>query len=217
MSLAALSLEAVLAYLVAMAARLIGLTLRVRLRVRSRMAKGPVIYAFLHGQQMALLRYPRPRATAALVSLSQDGALQARVLSHLGLDIIRGSTSTGGAAALSASLSWLASGRDLAVAVDGPRGPAGRSKPGTIWLSQKARAPIIPVACAASTAHRLRGAWDSFMIPVPFARVPIHSGEPFRPWEMDWTDQRKLSYLDSLLSDLSARAQGEVRTEGASH
>ncbi len=199
-----------LGLVVAATARLLGWTLQVKLRRAGPARTGPVIYAFMHGQQLPLLRYPRPRPTAALVSLSRDGSLQARVLGLLGFEILRGSSSLGGARGLKASLDWLAGGRDLALAVDGPRGPAGSSKPGVIYLAEKARATIVPVACSASRARRLSGSWDSFLLPLPFATVPIHSGAPFRPWEKDWTRQRKLAYLDSLIATLAERAEREA-------
>lgn len=195
---------------VAAAARLLGVTLQVKLRrIRSRL-EGPVIYAFMHGHQLPLLRYPLPRPTAALVSLSRDGALQARILGRLGFTILRGSSSRGGAAGLKASLDWLERGHDLALAVDGPRGPAGRAKPGVIFLAERARAAIVPVACSASRGRRLAATWDSFLLPLPFATIAIHSGAPFRPWEKDWTEKRKLAYLDSLIATLAERADREA-------
>ncbi len=195
---------------VAAAARLLGWTLQVKLRRAGAARAAPVIYAFMHGHQLPLLRYPRPRPTAALVSLSRDGSLQARVLSLLGFRILRGSSSLGGARGLKASLDWLAGGHDLALAVDGPRGPAGSSKPGVIYLAEKARATIVPVACSASCGRRLPGSWDSFLLPLPFATVPIHSGAHYRPWEKDWTRERKLAYLDSLITTLAERAEREA-------
>jgi len=166
----------------------------------------PVIYAFLHGHQLALLRFPRPRQTAALVSRSRDGALQSRILEHLGFAVLRGSSTTGGAAALASCLAWLEGGGDLALAVDGPRGPAGRAKPGVVFLAQKARVPILPVACGIARTRRLERTWDRFLVPMPFSRVHIVAGAPFRPWEKDWTEKRKLAYLDSLIEALTERA-----------
>jgi hypothetical protein len=45
---------------------------------------------------------------------------------------------------------------------------------------------------------------------MPFATVPILSGAHFRPWEKDWTEQRKLAYLDSLIAALAERADREA-------
>ena len=206
--------RALFGFAVAVIARVLTWTLRVEVTHQTDMLTGPIIYAFLHGHQLALLRFPRPRPTAAIVSHSRDGQLQARVLATLGLEVIRGSSSAGGAAALKSSMEWLEGGRDLALAIDGPRGPAGKAKPGVIWLSQKTRVPIVPVACTASPARHLHGTWDSFMIPLPFARVPIRTGVAFKPWEQDWTQERKLTYLDSLISDLESSARAQIRPAG---
>jgi hypothetical protein len=202
--------DLVTGWLVATLARLLAATLDVEVHAPEATPQ-PVIYAFLHGQQLALLRFPRPGRTAAVVSLSRDGDLQARVLARLGLDVIRGSSSAGGAGALRRSLSWLAQGRHLALAVDGPRGPAGRCKPGVVWLSQRTRIPIVPVACASSSSRRLARTWDGFVIPAPFARACLFAGEPFRPWEKRWTEERKLTYLDAAIAELAARAAGRLR------
>jgi len=202
--------NATLGLLVAVLARILALTLRVRLASEALDVEGPVIYAFLHGHVLPLLRHPLPRPTAAIVSLSRDGEIQAHVLGRLGFSILRGSSSRGGAAVLRRSLEWLESGRDLALAVDGPRGPAGRSKPGVLHLAERCRAAIVPVACAASPAARLRSSWDSFLVPAPLARARILAGRPFRPWEKDWTQERKLAYLDSLIADLATRAGQEL-------
>ena len=204
--------RAVLATVIALAARVLTWTLRVRIGRDGEEPDGPVIYAFMHGHQLPLLRYPRKRPTAALVSRSQDGSLQARVLRLFGMRVLRGSSSTGGAQALRSCLDWLLSGGSLALAVDGPVGPAGTSKPGVIVLAERARASIVPIACSARPSARLRGTWDSFLLPAPFARVPVLAGGPYRPWEKDWTDGRKLAYLDSLISDLANRA--ELLTRG---
>jgi lysophospholipid acyltransferase (LPLAT)-like uncharacterized protein len=202
--------DAILGVLVAALAALLGRTLRVRLLAEHGDPGGPVIYAFLHGHQLPLLRYPRPRPTAAIVSLSRDGSLQSRILGLLGFEILRGSSSAGGASALRGSLEWLRQGGDLAMAVDGPRGPAGSAKPGVIYLAEKARACIVPLACSASHGRRLHGAWDAFLLPAPFSTVPIVSATPFRPWEKDWTQKRKLAYLDSLIAQLARRADREA-------
>jgi lysophospholipid acyltransferase (LPLAT)-like uncharacterized protein len=203
--------EALLGVAIAAVARALSWTLKARIRRKEEDPGGPVIYAFCHGHQLPLLRYPRPRPTAALVSLSRDGSLQARVLGLLGFRILRGSSSSGGAAALKTCLEWLGGGGDLALAVDGPRGPAGKTKPGVLFIADRAQAPIVPVACSASRGTRLRRAWDGFLVPAPFARVPILSGEIFRPWEKEWTDERKLAYLDSEIAALVDQADHEAR------
>jgi lysophospholipid acyltransferase (LPLAT)-like uncharacterized protein len=199
-----------LALAISLVARVWIRTLRVRLHQRGESADGPLIHAFLHGQQLPLLRYPLRRPAAALVSHSRDGSLSALVLDRLGFRILRGSSTRGGAAALRSCLEWLGSAGNLVLAVDGPRGPAGMAKPGVIQLAEKAHVPILPVACAASAGRKLARSWDGFLLPAPFCRVPILAGPEFRPWEKNWTDERKLAYLDSLIAELADRADREA-------
>jgi lysophospholipid acyltransferase (LPLAT)-like uncharacterized protein len=57
------------------------------------------VLAFWHGQQFALHRWRRRRKTSVLVSLSDDGELQAAALGRVGL-VARGSSSRRGASGL---------------------------------------------------------------------------------------------------------------------
>ncbi|RYE95155.1 MAG: DUF374 domain-containing protein, partial [Myxococcales bacterium] len=127
----------------------------------------PWVLAFFHGQQFALLRWPRRRPTAVLVSLSRDGDIQARVMPQLGLVVRRGSSSRGGARGLAALLRLLRSGHDAAFAVDGPRGPWGAVHPGAADAAHHARGVLVPLACASSPRLVLGRAWDRFELPLP--------------------------------------------------
>lgn len=141
---------------------------------------GPVVTVFFHGHQMALLRLPRRRRTSVLVSLSRDGHIQSSVMRTHGFRVIRGSSSRGGGAALWKILADLHRGFDVALAVDGPRGPLHRAKPGASQAALLTGADIVPVASACSSAWVVRGAWDGFEVPRPFSRVAIGIGEPFQ-------------------------------------
>jgi lysophospholipid acyltransferase (LPLAT)-like uncharacterized protein len=71
----------------------------------------------------------------------------------------------------------LASGRDVVISPDGPRGPAYRLGPGVIFLAQKSGAPVFPINLEYSSSWRLKS-WDRFFLPRPFARVRVIFGEP---------------------------------------
>ncbi|HEU4534137.1 MAG TPA: DUF374 domain-containing protein [Polyangiaceae bacterium] len=155
-------------------------SLRVRVEAPPGLAAGdrPWCLALLHGQQFGLLAWPRRRPVVALVSRSRDGELLARALLGLGLEVARGSSSRGGAAALRAIVRRLRrGGADAAFAVDGPRGPAGSVRPGALAAARAAGALVVPIACAARPAFVFRS-WDAFELPLPFARVAIALGEP---------------------------------------
>jgi lysophospholipid acyltransferase (LPLAT)-like uncharacterized protein len=136
------------------------------------------VLAFFHGQQMALLGARRFGRTAVLVSRSADGEIQTGVMTWLGLSVVRGSSSRGGAAGLRAIVRKLASGEDAAFAVDGPRGPVGIPKTGALVAARAARAALLPVASACRAGWVLGRAWDRFEIPLPFSRVAVVVGAP---------------------------------------
>ena len=133
--------------------------------------EGACVAAFLHGEQLPMIALHRCERLTGMASLSKDGALVAAVLTRLGYPVVRGSSSRGGAEALLASLTTLREGGRPALAVDGPRGPAGTVQPGAEALAVRAR---VPVVCGRITARgwRLRS-WDRFLIPYPFARVRV--------------------------------------------
>lgn len=138
----------------------------------------PRVFAFFHGQQMALLAARQARRTAVVVSRSADGEIQAAVMRRLGFSVVRGSSSRGGAVALRAVVRELSAGRDAALAVDGPRGPRCVAKPGALLAARKSGAVVLPVASAAARVFVLGRAWDRFEIPWPFSRVTIVVGAP---------------------------------------
>jgi len=146
----------------------------------------PWSLAFWHGQQFAILRWRRRRATVALVSLSRDGEIQAAALPRVGMMIERGSSSRGGASGLKAIVRRLRKGLDAAFAVDGPKGPRGvvRSESGSVGAALAARLSggvVVPMASACSAPHVLTRAWDRFELPLPFSRVVVVLGAPIEP------------------------------------
>jgi lysophospholipid acyltransferase (LPLAT)-like uncharacterized protein len=198
----------VLGWCVGMLVRMWALTWRIRVLLGPGVAlAGPqrVVFAFFHGQQMALVR-ARQRSVATLVSWSADGELQTGAMSALGVSVVRGSSSRGGAAGLRALVRGLREGcHDLAFAVDGPRGPRGRSKPGAALAARRSGAALVPVASSASHRIVLASAWDRFEIPLPFARVVIVAGTP-----IDARAAESCPLLDAAIEQCRLRAESEL-------
>lgn len=149
-------------------------------------APGPVVYAFWHGclypcgHYLARVLGDRGLPAAAFISLSRDGEITARMARGQGLQVVRGSTSKAGLEGLRRLHRAMVREKvSVLTAPDGPRGPARRAQPGAVILAQTAAAPLVPLACAASSAWHL-GSWDRLMIPKPFARVAVVVGEPVR-------------------------------------
>ena len=177
-------LRGVLGVVLGLVARLWLATLRVRVHMAPEAqalwdAPAPWVLAFWHGRQFPLLAWHRRRTTAVLVSLSADGAMQARALTQLGMEVVRGSSSRGGARGLAALVRILRRGeRDAAFAIDGPRGPAGAAKPGVGYAATRAGAWIVPMGSAAGRAKVFMRAWDRFVLPLPGTAVVVTIGAP---------------------------------------
>ncbi len=146
---------------------------------------GPCIYAFWHGNQLPLLAAYRPVRPVALVSLSRDGTVLDGALQALGYPTIRGSSSLGGREALLDLADALRAGHSVALAVDGPRGPARVPRPGVAALARRTGRPVVPLS--ASARGMILETWDRFLIPWPFARVHVHRGRPIQPSETGGT------------------------------
>jgi hypothetical protein len=114
----------------------------------------PYVLAFFH-DQLLMMTYGYPgrsygRRIAALTSRHRDGRYIAGTLERFGHLTVGGSTSRGGAAGLKEMVRLIRAGNDLGFAVDGPRGPRHVAQIGAIEASRLGRAPIVPLAFAAS-------------------------------------------------------------------
>jgi lysophospholipid acyltransferase (LPLAT)-like uncharacterized protein len=180
-----LTFRAVLGWVLGVMARAWLATLRVRvLRDPSldHVVDRPWVLAFWHGTQWPLLAWQRRRPTVVLVSLSRDGAMQARALAVQGLRVVRGSSSRGGARGLAALVRAMKRGRaDAAFAVDGPRGPLGIVKGGAIAAAQATGGVVVPMTGRVRRGIVLRRAWDRFALAWPFTRVDVVLGAPVEP------------------------------------
>ena len=117
-----------------------------------------------------------------IASQSKDGEIIAGCASSLGMEIIRGSSSQGGATAVRQVLaaSKTAARFRCAVTPDGPRGPRRQMKSGVVYIASRLNLPIVCLAIATKNPWRL-GSWDRMQIPRPFQRVHIHLSAPLRP------------------------------------
>ena len=205
-------LTAVLAWIVSVTVRVLVRTLRVRfVGPPPSSLPHPCVYTFLHGRQVPLLRFPRPR-TAVVASLSRDGRLQAGVMRRFGFDVLDGSSSRGGLRALAASIERLRAGEDLAIAVDGPHGPRGVVKPGVVYLASRAGAPIVPLSAACASAWHFRRSWDGFLLPKPFSRVVVAAGSLLTlPENVPLEElERPRAELERTLGRLATEAEAAV-------
>ncbi len=192
-------MNTVLGMLLGLVARLWLGTLRLKLEVHPalvRLEDRPWVLAFFHGKQWPLLAWRRRRPTAVMVSLSRDGQLQSGALAMLGLTVVRGSSSRGGARGLAAMVRLLRGRRhDAAFAVDGPRGPYGVAKPGVVLAARRANAVVVPMGSAIAGGMVLARAWDRYSIAWPFSRVSVVLGAPLEPLAQTRPDEAELDAL----------------------
>lgn len=175
----------------------------------------PYVHAFFH-DQLLMMTYSyagqrNGRRLAVLSSQHRDGEYVARTLQGFGHLMVRGSSGRGGAAGLRGLIRQLRVGLDAAIATDGPRGPRHLVQAGVIEAARLGRAPIVPVAFAASRVRRLRS-WDAFQIPLPFSRGLFVYGEPLRIPEHADRDAVEATRreLQASLEDLTRRAEARV-------
>jgi hypothetical protein len=117
------------------------------------------------------------RHGAALISASRDGDLLSDAIQRFGFNVIRGSSSRMGASALLQLSEVLASGGDVVITPDGPRGPVYELGPGLVFLAQKTGAQVLPINLEYSSCWRFKS-WDRFILPRPFSQVRVTFGEP---------------------------------------
>lgn len=131
-----------------------------------------------------LKRFAPERRGAALISPSRDGELIAILVKHFGFDVVRGSSSSGGTRAMMQLTDVIASGRDVAITPDGPRGPVYELGAGMILLAQRSGADVLPMNLEYSACWRV-ASWDRFILPRPFARVRFTIGAPYTVRQTD--------------------------------
>jgi len=137
------------------------------------------LIALWHGRMIVPVAQFKGRGIHVLVSPSEDGDLSERLLESFGYNVLRGSSSRGGARALREMLQILDGGGAVVITPDGPRGPMHSVNAGLAWMARATGRPIIPVGVAADRAWRLKS-WDRFTIPKRRARIAVTFGDPIR-------------------------------------
>lgn len=202
--------------LAAAAVRVLAATLRVQVSGAEQLTPlwrqgQPLIYVVWHGRILLapwanewLRRTRGARAVAVLASRSRDGEIVSRYVHKFGLQVVRGSSSRGGAAGLRQLATALRDGIDVALVPDGPRGPRGQLQPGVVALAALTGAPVVPLGLSVRPARRLNS-WDGFLIPLPFARCAVVFGEP-APVRRDADRAQAGKELERALDEASALA-----------
>jgi lysophospholipid acyltransferase (LPLAT)-like uncharacterized protein len=147
-------------------------------------ASGNIVAGAWHRNAVFLFYFFRtlgPRGV--MISRSKDGDIVANVARRFGYTTMRGSSSKGGARALQQMIAYMQETHEKRLCgtpVDGPRGPARIVKKGMLAVAKEAGVLFVPIACSGTRVLTFHKAWDKSMIPLPFSKMVIDFGEPFR-------------------------------------
>jgi len=158
-----------------------------------------VCYAIWHGRFLPFIHTHRKQKVSLLISWHRDGEYLARVVRKLGFTTVRGSSTRGGLRAV-AGMIKASKDYDLGLTPDGPKGPSRIVQPGVIYISQRAKIPIVPLGISANSFWRLKS-WDGFTIPKPFSKIVMLVGEPI------WVKQE---FSDNCLERTSSELQNNL-------
>lgn len=171
-------------------------------------SKEPVIFAHWHGDELTLISQIKRFKIATMTSKSKDGELINSVLIKFGAHTSRGSSSRGAISGLKGLVRLCRQGHPVSFAVDGPRGPIYKTKPGVFELSKISQAQVIPVAADSNHKFTFQKSWNKTFIPLPFSKVVILYGEPIPCLNktQDPRDPLILNTLDAALVSLKKQA-----------
>ena len=172
------------------------------------------ILTLWHGRMLLSIYAQRGRGVVSMVSQHVDGEIIARTVEMLGYRTVRGSSTRGGGKALREMVKIMKRGVPGSMFPDGPRGPRGDFKSGTVTLAQLTGAYLVPMTYAASRAWVFRS-WDQFVMAKPFSRVVVAYGEPIeipRNLEEGAWEELKVQ-LEAKMNELVERAERYVQEE----
>ncbi|MDQ7038879.1 MAG: lysophospholipid acyltransferase family protein [Aquificota bacterium] len=186
--------------------RILGRSIRWRKRYDFTRDRGK-IYALWHGHALGLALFGMDRGIYTMASRFADGEIATRILKGLGFEVVRGSTEEGraekgGRTGILKLMDVLRKGKNVAITVDGPKGPPFKVKKGVIFLAQKTGAPIVPAVVRFRSFLELRS-WDRFLIPYPFTEGEVIVGDEIRVSPEDDPEERR-SELERTLIFLSS-------------
>ncbi len=175
-----------------------------KVRALQKEGKG-FIMAVWHGRTLLPIFFVRGMGFWAITSLSIDGEIQTHVVSRCGFKIIRGSTGRGAVKAGLLAAKRLEEGGILTITPDGPLGPPNEVQEGIVFLAHRAQCPVIPVGVGISR-RKILNAWDSYAVPMPFARGAIVFGDPIYVPD-DKADPSPRLIIKEALDKMQAEAQ----------
>lgn len=140
----------------------------------------PCIYAMWHQNQFCVYGLQDKGNVNILISNSLDGEIISKIVEKMGFQTCRGSSNRkGSVSATLKMISKLRNGENIAIMVDGPRGPLHKVKSGAIMLAREANVPIVPIHWYSDNLTFVKfPSWDTMTSPLgPCWLVNVY-GEP---------------------------------------
>jgi lysophospholipid acyltransferase (LPLAT)-like uncharacterized protein len=167
------------------------------------------IFTIWHQHFPLFIKSHRNSGARILVSGHGDGQLFAGVARRLGLGIVSGSSTRGGAQAVKTLLELSDEGPGFVISPDGPRGPRHKFQLGAVYFASRSGLPLVAVHAEYDRFWQL-GTWDGLMIPKPFSRcvVTLHEGFTLPP-DLDRDAQKEWCRKMEAVHETLARASRE--------
>ena len=156
-----------------------------------------VIFAFWHSDYTLLLTSLRTKKAVALVDSCFRGNYVAQLFSAFNYRVVRTSKSSRSIVEL---IKAIKQGYSGFIAVDGPHGPSHKTRPGTIYIAQKAKALIVPLTITAHRGLIFGKRWDHHVFPLPFSKITVSIGTPIEIGPDDSLEIKALQVTRSLQS-----------------
>ncbi len=170
----------------------------------------PIIFAHFHGDEISLLQLVGRYRISTMSSKSKDGEMMSMIIRLLGGATSRGSSSRGAVEALKGLVKLMKKDHyNASMAVDGPRGPIFKVKPGVFEVSRLVDGYIYYGGVHCDRAIHFPKSWNKTFLPKPFAKIDILWLGPFGPYgkDQDPRDPKLLEEAESLL--ISARSKAK--------
>lgn len=140
----------------------------------------PCVYVMWHKNQFCVYGLQDKGNVNILISNSLDGEIVSYVVKKMGFQTCRGSSKRRGSVSSSLKMiSKLKNGENIAIMVDGPRGPIYKVKRGAIVLAKEAGVPIVPMTWYSEDFTFVTlPSWDKMKSPIGPCRIINVYGKP---------------------------------------
>jgi len=135
--------------------------------------KRPFILAHWHGDEIVLFGLVPRYRLATIASQSKDGSMMNVMLRLQGTKTSRGSSTRGAVGALKGLLRYAKQGYNCSYAVDGPKGPIYKVKPGVFETSRIMGAPIFVAGVSCDRKILFEKSWNKTYLPKPFSKIQV--------------------------------------------